>query len=411
MLQPTEALEAILARIPGPLGAEHVPLSEALGRSLASAVASDVDMPPFEKSAMDGYAVRSSDFAGGAFEEPSATEERELPCVGESRAGAPFEGAVPPFSCVAIYTGARVPKECDAVVMVEHTRHEGRRVFFRGLPRSGLNVSHKAEVMAVGRTVFEPRRWLSAVDLSVLAAVGCDPVSVHQRPVVSILTTGDELVEVKQRPGAGQIREGNTFYLRAACEQLGCAILDRGIVRDDAAALELAFRRALTEGDVLVTTGGVSMGRYDLVGPALEAVGVERVLHKVAIKPGKPIWFGMAGQKPVFGLPGNPVSALLGFEAFVRPALARLRGAPVEEERERFRVARWLGEDRTAKDRQINLPVQVRQGRDGVEEAEPLPWKGSADIVALTGADGLALVPPEQTIQKGALCLYRPLAL
>lgn len=410
MLEPTAALETILARIPGPLGTEMTPLVHATGRALAAEVASDVDLPPFEKSAMDGYAVRASDFAGGAFVDPSADGGHELPCVGESRAGAPFGAAMPPYSCIAIYTGAELPKGADSVVMVEHTRREGERVVFQAAPRKGQNVSHTAEILGVGRPVFHPRRRLSAVDLSVLAAVGCEPVPVHRRPRVSILTTGDELVGVTETPGPGQIREGNTWFLRAACEGLGCEVLRSQVVPDDAAALELTFRQALDAGDALITTGGVSVGKYDLVGPTLERIGVEPVLHKVAIKPGKPIWFGMAGEKPVFGLPGNPVSALLGFEVFVRAALVRLAGLPIAEERERIHLGRWRGGAFHAKDRQVNLPCLVGQGSDGVTELEPLPWKGSADIVALTAAGGLVIVPPESSLAPGELASYRPLA-
>lgn len=410
MHTPSEALAALLQRIPGPLGTELAPLATARGRALAADVISDVDLPPFEKSAMDGYALRASDLARGAFEERAGGEERALPCVGESRAGVPFDAPLPPFACVAIYTGAELPRGADSVVMIEHTRRSGDEVHFRAAPKQGQNVSHRAEILAVGRPVFRPRRRLSAVDLSVLATVGCEPVPVFRRPRVSILTTGDELVPVREQPGPGRIREGNTWFLRAACEQLGCEVLRAEIVPDDERLLEFAFRRALEEGDVLLSTGGVSVGRYDLVGAVLERIGVEPVLHNVAIKPGKPIWFGMKALKPVFGLPGNPVSALLGFEVFVRPALARLAGRPVEEEAERLRRGRWTGGDVAGGDRQVNLPCVVRQAQDGVEELAPLPWKGSADLVALTAAGGLVIVPPGTALARGAMAAYRPLS-
>ena len=229
MLSPSQALGAVLSRIAGPLGSEVVPLVQAAGRCLAERVDSDIDMPPFEKSAMDGYAVRASDFAGGVFDEETAGGGLEMTCVGESRAGVPFDGSLPPCSCVEIYTGAELPAETDAVVMIERTRREGERVVFEEAPRVGLNVSHRSEILGAGRMVFEPRRRLSAVDLSVLAAVGCDPVPVHRRARVSILTTGDELVDVSRVPGRGQIREGNTHYLRAACERLGCEVLSAGM--------------------------------------------------------------------------------------------------------------------------------------------------------------------------------------
>ncbi|MCZ6597643.1 MAG: molybdopterin molybdotransferase MoeA [Planctomycetota bacterium] len=409
MLTPSEALEQILARCGDPLEPEHVPIANAAGRCLAAPVTSDVDLPPFEKSAMDGYALRSADVAGGVFQ-TEEDAERDLACVGESRAGVPFEGAPPPYACVAIYTGAELPQGCDAVEMVEHTRREGNRVFFRRPVKPGQNVNHRAEVLAAGRTVFEPRRRLSAIDVSVLAAVGCDPVPVHRQPKVSILTTGDELVAVNEKPRRGQIREGNTLYLAATCLGLGCRVLRCGIVRDDPAQLELSFREALRDSDALITTGGVSVGRYDLVGAAFEKLGVEPIIHQVAIKPGKPIWFGLAGAKPVFGLPGNPVSSLLGFEVFVRPVLARLAGADVEEEAERLLRGRWLGPEVAAKGRQHNLPATVGRGADGVVELQPLPWKGSADIVALTAAGGLAVVPADGAIRTGEVIDYRPLS-
>jgi molybdopterin molybdotransferase len=315
---------------------------------------------------------------------------------------------VPDGSCVEIFTGAELPADCDAVEMVERTSRAGNRVRFERPVRPAQNVAHRGEVLALGREVFAPGRRLTSADLSVLASVGLDPVTVFRRPRVSVLTTGDELVPPAEKPGPAQIREGNTFYLAAAATAAGALVRRQGIVRDEAGALAAAFREALEHGDVLITSGGVSVGRYDLVGAALQAIGVEPLLHKVAIKPGKPIWFGMAGEKPVFGLPGNPVSTLLGFEVFVRPALARLQGAE-EEVEERLHRGRWQGAAFHAADRQENLPVRLLTGEDGVERCEPLPFRGSADIVAASRADALVVVPAETGIAPGELVLYRPL--
>src|SRR5262249_20359668 len=167
-------------------------------------------------------------------------------------------------------------------------------------------------------------RRLSPVEISVLAAVGCEPVPVFARPKLALFATGDELVRPSEKPGAGQIREGNTFYLAARARAAGADVRRSEAAADDEATLERAFRDAFERADAVMTTGGVSMGRYDLVGAVLERCGVEPVFHKVAIKPGKPLWFGMRGRVPVFALPGNPVSCLIGFEAFVRPAPARM---------------------------------------------------------------------------------------
>lgn len=400
MLTPSEALERILARIPAPSRTERVTLDAAHGRRLATQALSDVDLPPFEKSMMDGFALASASLAAGG---------GSLRVMGEARAGVPFSGTVPSGSCVEIYTGAELPAGCDAVEMIERVRREGDVVVFREAVRLGQHVAHRGEILRSDQVAYEPRRRLSAADLSVLASVGVDPVTVFARPRVSILTTGDELVGARERPGRGQIRESNTLFLRAACEALGCEVVRSGIVPDEPARLELAFGQALADSDVLVSTGGVSVGKYDLVGATLERLGVEPVLHKVAVKPGKPIWFGLSGAKPVFGLPGNPVSTLLGFEVFVRAALVRLAGDDPALERERILHGRWKGRTEAGGERQNNLPARVRQAADGVSELEPIPFRGSADSVAAARADALAIVPAGGEIRSGELIEYRPL--
>ena len=401
MLTPSEALARVLSHVPPPTRVEVVPLASAFGRTLACAAVSDVDLPPFEKSMMDGFALAAASLAEGG---------GTLRVVGEARAGLPFTGSVAPGTCVEIYTGAELPAGCDAVEMVEEVQRSGAEArFTRAVPR-GQHVQHRAEILAQGAPVYAPRRRLSPADLSVLAAVGGDPVPVFARPRVSILTTGDELVPPRQRPGPGQIREGNTFFLAGACEALGCTVLRAGILRDEPEALARAFENALDDSDVLITTGGVSVGKYDLVGAAFERLGVTPILHKVAVKPGKPIWFGKRGKTPVFGLPGNPVSTLLGFELFVRAALVRLAGDDPVLEGERIAHGRWLGRDVRGGDRQNNLPVRVRQGTDGGLELEPLAFRGSADIVNAARADGLAIVPVGSGIEAGARVQFRPLA-
>jgi molybdopterin molybdotransferase len=405
MLTPSEALARVLERIPAPERADLVPLGRALGRCLALEAVSDVDIPPFEKSMMDGFAVRSADFAGRA----TARGGWRLACTGESRAGQPYERELASGACVEIFTGAELPRGADAVEMVERVRREGDHVVFTEPVPRGQHVSVQGEIARTGALIYRPRRRLCAADLAVLASIGCDPVAVYARTRVSVLTTGDELVPASARPGRGQIREGNTLFLGAACERAGCEIVRSGIVPDEEAALERAFRAALAESDVLITTGGVSVGKYDLVGATLEKIGVEPVLHKVAVKPGKPLWFGLAGSLPVFGLPGNPVSTLLGFEVFVRAALARMCGADPAEEAERIRRGRWRGKEVRGGDRQNNLPAALIQAADGIDELEPLAFRGSADIVTAARADALAIVPAGGTIRGGELIEYRPL--
>ena len=401
MRTPQEAIADILAHIEPLTDTERVPLAEARGRVLARAVTSDVDLPPFEKAMMDGIALRAEDAAEGPW---------DLELVGESRAGVAFDGQLGPGQVIRIYTGAELCAGADAVEMVEKVREEDGRVHGSGAIAAGQHVSHRAEILEVGRTVLSAGRRVDAVDLTLLAAVGADPVEVVRRPRITVLTTGDELVPPSAKPGPAQIREGNTIFLSAAAaaDSPGALLLEVGIVPDDPAELEARFARALDEGDVLVTTGGVSMGKYDLVGDCLEKVGVEPILHKVAIKPGKPIWFGKRGDKPVFGLPGNPVSSLLGFEVFVRPALAKLGGAGPEEQRERLARGRWDGPSRAAGDRQLNLPVAVTRDDQGVALLSPSVWRGSADVAGLTNAHGFAVIPAGTAVAPGELMSWRP---
>jgi molybdopterin molybdotransferase len=408
MRSPEQAILEILAHTVSPGEGREVSLLQASGRVLAADVVSDVDLPPFEKSAMDGWAVRAADFEGV---DPEIGLELDI--AGESRAGCSFEGSLPPRSCVLITTGAELPRACDAVVVVEKSREgeKGVRLFDR--PRVGQHVCHRGEDLRIAAPVFRAPRRLSPTDLSVLGAVGCDPVLVRRRPRVAVLTTGDELVPPDEFPGAGQIRETNTLHLAALALRAGARVEVLERLRDRSDELEAGFARALAGADVVVTTGGVSMGKYDLVAGAFEALGVREIFHKVAIKPGKPIWFGLheeGGRRVlVFGLPGNPVSCLLDFEVFVRPALAKLEGAPEEEWQPRLRRGRWMGEARGGNPREQNLPVRVHQGEDGIELLEPLRWSSSADIVGLAEADGFARLPAEQGIETGAMTLWRPL--
>jgi molybdopterin molybdotransferase len=399
MLTPGEALANILARIPAPARRESVPLALAHGRCLAAHAVSDVDLPPFEKSMMDGFAFSSASLGerGG-----------RLKVVGESRAGVPFHGALPREGCVEIFTGAELPEGCDAVEMIERVRREGDHVLVDHAVKSGANVSHCGEILRTGATVFEPRRRLSAADLSVLASIGGDPVPVFARPRISILTTGDELVPARGR-AAVRSREGNTFFLAAACAALGCEVVAlRRRAGRARCCLELAFGRRWTTPTPARDHRRRVGRKYDLVGRPPSA-SASPILHKVAVKPGKPIWFGMRGATPVFGLPGNPVSTLLGFEVFVRAALVRLAGDDPALERERILRGRWKGGPERGAERQNNLPARLQQAEDGVSELFPLPFRGSADNVAAARADALAIVPKGGELRPDELIEYRPL--
>ncbi len=398
MRTPQEAVSIILDRTRPSESFEFCSLLDAAGRVLARAVHSDLDLPPFQKSAMDGFAVHSADFSEG---------KARLRVLGESRAGVPFTDAIPPGHCVAIYTGGQVPGDCDAVVMVEKSRQEGDFVELEDSPGGGQHICERGEDLAEGQEVLCAGTRLQPAMVSLLASVGCVPVPVVARPRMAILTTGDELIDPSEFPGPGQIREGNTLHLAALARAAGADVVRSGVVRDDLEGLVATFRSALDECDILVTTGGVSMGKYDLVGEALEAVGVEKVFHKVAIKPGKPVWFGMAGEKLVFGLPGNPVSCWVGHEVFVNPAIAKMSGLPEAQWIEPLRIGRWIGGPTRENNREQHLPACAVQAADGVDELELVRWKSSADLVGLSRAQVLAVVPPDQVLRKGDRVHYR----
>ena len=404
MRTPREVLFEILARVEPLARIELVPLEQSLGRVLARDVISDLDLPPFNKSAVDGYAVHAADL------DPASAPGGAccLPVVGEARAGQPWAAPLERATCVAIYTGAEVPMGADAIVMVEQSTPSADGVILRERPASGAHICPRGQDLRSGDTVLRAGRRIRATDLALLASVGSEPVPVIVRPRVVVLTTGDELVAPTQTPGAGQIRESTTQQLAALCTRAGALATNRGVVSDAPEALTDAFRAALSECDVLITTGGVSMGRYDLVGAALESVGVEQILHKVAIKPGKPLWFGMAGRIPVFALPGNPVSCLVNHDVFVRPALARLGGETAAEELSRR--GRWLGAPIVANPREQYLPVSCTPGPDGVERLQPVRWNGSADVAGIARAEAFAVVPIQSAVAHGDLLAYRALA-
>lgn len=403
MRSPTQAIAEILCRVRGLGDVEHVSVGEVDARVLARAVISDLDLPPFEKSAVDGYAVRTADFA----ETLAPNGERSLPILGESRAGSPFDREMPSGACVAIYTGAELPRGADAVVMLEQSKLELERVTLVDRVRAGQNVCHRGQDLRRGVQVFEPGRRLRPGDLSVLASVGCDPVPVWRRPRACVLTTGDELIPPSASPKAGQIREGNTFQLAALARRYGAAVENQGVVRDEPAELEARLRAALDGCDALITTGGVSVGKYDLVGATLAKIGVEPVFHKVAMKPGKPLWFGMWRETPVFALPGNPVSCYVGFELFVGPALSKLSNAVDDPLLARVRRGRWIGEVLDPNPREQYVPCTSRGGEDGVEELEPVRWNGSADVVGLARASTLAILPSDTRVVPGEMVEYR----
>jgi molybdopterin molybdotransferase len=380
-----EAREHVLAAV-RPLHAEDVPLDAALGRVLAEDVSSEEDLPPFDSSAMDGYAV----VAGPA---------RELPVVGESRAGRPASRALQAGGAMRISTGAAVPKGADAVVPVERVEVYGGDG--DGGPGACVRVADTApgdhirragEDVPAGTAVIAAGTELGPAEVAVLAALGRPTVRCGAIPRVTVLVTGDELVEPGRPLGPGQIRDSNAYALAAQASRAGARVIERRIVRDERGATEQAFAAALAEADVVIGSGGVSVGPHDHVKPALKALGVEELFWGVRLKPGKPTWFGRAseGGTLVFGLPGNPVSAMITFHLFARPALRALAGADPD------------GGTRVAAVLDVAVPLTpnreqvVRCRVDAREDGfhvRPTKEQGSHVLTSMLGAGAYALVP------------------
>ena len=313
-----DALARILERF-APLPAEERELLDALGQVLAEDVRAPNDVPPFANTAMDGFAVRAADVA-----EASAEHPVRLPVALDIAAGEAADRPLPPGAAARIMTGAPLPAGADAVVRFEDTDSGERVVAIRKAVARHENVRHAGEDVRKGEVVAAAGTPLRPAEVGVLATAGRRTVRVVRRPRVAVLSTGDELVEVDEEPGPGKIRDANRFSLAAAARAAGGMPVVLGIARDNAEALRGGLRRAAQE-DVIVTSGGVSVGDYDFVKVVMRELG-SMSFWSIAMRPGKPVAFGEILTTPIFGLPGNPVSALLTFELFVRPALLRLQG-------------------------------------------------------------------------------------
>jgi molybdopterin molybdotransferase len=319
MIGVRDALERVLQDLPR-LGGETVALSEARGRVLAEAVQAPRDVPPFPNSAMDGYAVQSADVV--AARPGAAVRLRVLETVG---AGTVATQRVQPGTAIRIMTGAPMPEGADAVVRVEDTRAAGEGVEIAAAAAAGANVRQQGEDVRAGESVLEAGRVLRAADIGLIASLGLPTLRVARRARVAILATGDELVDVGEPLGPGQIVNSNTYTLAAAVEEVGGEPLRMAIVRDRPELIRAALAQAVT-ADMVLSTGGVSVGSFDYVRGMLGELGYAERFWKVAQKPGKPLTFGLCARTPVFGLPGNPVSSLVCFYLYVVPALRTMMG-------------------------------------------------------------------------------------
>ena len=320
MIEVQDALRRLLDQVEL-LVSQAVPLADALGLTLAERIVADRDFPPTDRSAMDGFAVRAADCAEAG---------RSLVLTGEIRAGQDAGNvSVGAGEAVRIFTGGVIPRGADAVVMVEVTgenRAEGT-VVVKERPEAGQHIRRRGEDIRAGETVIESGTVVRPVEIAALTAVGCTRVQVVRAPRVAVMSTGDEIVEAEATPAPHQVRNSNARMLLAQLQSMRVDARYLGIARDEKAALDATIADGLT-GDVLILTGGVSVGEYDLVGAALLRAGCEVLFHTVSMRPGKPILAAKRGACLVLGLPGNPISAFTGFQVFVRPALRKLMGDP-----------------------------------------------------------------------------------
>jgi len=376
LLTVDEALASILSRA-APLPAERVPLEAAAGRVLAEDVLATVDLPPFPSSAMDGFAVRSADTPG------------TLPVVERIAAGRPAPRRLAAGEAMAIATGGAVPEGADAVVPVEYVVEHDNAVEIAAAVDAGASVRPRGGDVAAGTVVLPAGTPLGAAQLGALAAAGIAGVACATRPRVAIVSTGTELRRPGESLAPGQIYEANAVMLASLLARAGADVRTLAAVGDDDDAHRDALERGL-DADVLVTSGGVSVGPHDLVRRIEAELGVEEVFWRVAVKPGKPIAFGVRGRTLVFGLPGNPVSALVCCELFVRPAVLALQGATAPGPA--FSVGRLGAAVRRNDVRDELVRARSRLGDDGVV-LEPVRGQESHMIARAAAADALVLVP------------------
>ncbi len=392
MLSPADARARILAALGdvAPLPGERVPLADALGRALAEDLVAEGDLPAFDASTMDGYALRAADArAAGA----------RLPVAFEVFAGRPAAEPLPRGACCRIYTGAPLPEGADCVEQQEEVRRAGRAALFRRPAERGRFVRRRGSDLSAGEAAVRAGAPVDAGTIGLAAGLGCADLHVRRRPRVGILPTGDEVVPIGRSRAAGQIVESNGHALAAAVREAGGLPVVLPIVADEGPAIRRALRAA--EGlDALVTTGGVSVGARDLVRASLARAGARLDFWRVAMRPGKPFTFGRWGPTAVFGLPGNPASALVTFELFTRPALRALAGL---EGTGRFQVEARLGaaqEKPTALE--VYLRARIRRVR-GELVAEPLKTQVSGNLTSAAGHDALAVLPAGRArVARGA---------
>lgn len=386
-----KALELILSDV-RKMGTEQVSLDEALYRILAEDIFSDVDMPPFDKAAMDGFACRRADLAG-------PLTVMEVVAAGETPSR-----AVGPGQCTKVMTGAMVPEGADTVIIIEQTAVlEDGRIRFTG-QHTTPNIARKAEDVVAGDLIWRKGTQVLPQHVAMLASAGRVRPLVARKPVVGVLSTGDELVEPGNVPGQGKIRNSNGAQLVAQVNAAHCTPNYMGIIPDDEEITRQMIRKALAENDVVILSGGVSMGDFDFVPRIMKEEGVHIVFQKVAVKPGRPTVFGLTDKASIFGLPGNPVSSFINFEVMVKPLLLCMMGNDVKAREYPMKLGVPFA--RKKDDRPEWIPVYDA----GAGKVIPVSYHGSAHIHALSLADGLVFIPRGVTrIPENDYVTFHPL--
>ena len=414
MIQILEALK-IIWRETAVLGIETIDLSESISRVLAEEVFADMDLPPFARSQMDGFAVKSAN---------TKKTPVKLKIIGESIAGKGFDGFVKTGEAVRIMTGARVPDGADAVQKVELTKETNDCIEILELTKAKQNIVGRGEEIKAGERIFEKGEAITENMIAALASFGYARVSVFQKPKVSILATGSEIVDVFETPQKDQIRNSNSLMLLSLAEKAGAETEILPLVGDDFEKLKSTIADAVggeqskdqspksevqenkskiqnPEPKILIITGGVSVGDYDFTKPALRELGAEIFFEKVSLKPGKPSVFARLNDTLVFGLPGNPVSVAVTFHLFARAAILRMQGAKNSELRQGFAVA--SGRIKGAKERDSFLPVLVETNDKGQLIIESLRFTGSSNFIAFARANALVFVPKGEILEQNAV--------
>lgn len=386
MLEIGEAQRRVLEEIPV-LGVERIHIMEALGRVLAQDVQAVRNVPSSDNSAMDGYSLIHADIAGA-----NSANPKRVKVIGESPAGRPFLGGVSRGESVRIFTGGTIPEGADTVIMIEDTQKDGDDIICLNDPGAGAHIRPEGEDVKGGEVVLHKGDIIRPPEVGMLATLGHAYVYVYQRPIVAILSTGDELVDLDEPFSKGKVVCSNSYSLAAQVAECGAIPLSLGIASDQADDQRSKLSGGM-RADVLLTSGGVSVGKYDLVKGTLTELGMEVKFWKVAMKPGKPLVFGSLGGKPVFGLPGNPTSAMISFEQFVRPALLKMMG---HVNLYRPLIEATLAEDIRISAGRLHLIRCKLFDRDGRLMAVTTGTQSSGALRSMVLADGLIMLPPDK---------------